>query len=128
MSVDRAKSDSPRAKLAALMEGPGAMAREEGMERTLPDLVREDDILGIAVDGDVVLVNLSETFRSEIQAWGKEDETLLCYSMVNTLCAGSGAKKVCFFFEGEQVETIAGTIYWAGTFDFNTGLCEESFG
>ena len=128
MSVDRAKSDSPRTKLAALMEGPGAMAREEGMERTLPDLVREDDILGIAIDGDVILVNLSETFRSEIQAWGKEDETLLCYSMVNTLCAGSGAKKVCFFFEGEQVETIAGTIYWAGTFDFNTGLCEESFG
>lgn len=127
-SVDRAKTDSPRAQLAALMEGPGDMARADGMETTLPDLVGEDDILGIAVDGDVVLVNLSESFRSEIQDWGEENETLLCYSMVNTLCANSGAKKVCFFFEGEQVETIAGAIYWAGTFDFNTGLCEESFG
>ena len=127
-SVDRERADSPRAQLAALMEGPGDQDREAGMEAPLPDMVGEEDILGIALEGDVVLVNLSESFRSEIQAWGREKETLLCYSMVNTLCLNTGGKKVCFFFEGEQVETIAGTIYWAGSFDFNTGLCEESFG
>ncbi|MBQ8074037.1 MAG: GerMN domain-containing protein [Clostridia bacterium] len=127
-SVDREKTDSPRAQLAALMEGPGDRERAEGLEATLPEMVGEEDILGIAVEGDVILVNLSESFRSEIQRWGREGETLLCYSMVNTLCANSGARRVCFFFEGDQVESIAGTIYWAGTFDYNTGLCEESFG
>ena len=75
-----------------------------------------------------MLVNLSESFRSEIQQMGREAETLLCYSMVNTLCLNSGARRVCFFFEGDQVEYIAGTIYWAGVFDYNPGLCEESFG
>ncbi len=127
-NVDRGRTDSPRAQLAALMEGPGEQQRAEGMEATLPDTVGEEDILAIAVEGDVVLVNLSESFRSEIQGWGRDGETLLCYSMVNTLCAGTGMKRVCFFFEGEQGEYIAGTIYWAGTFIYNPGLCEENFG
>jgi hypothetical protein len=28
-------------------------------------------------------------------------------------------KRVCFFFEGEQTERIAGEIYWAGEFLYN---------
>ena len=127
-SVSRELADSPREQLAALIEGPGARERAEGLEPTLPGQVGEDDILGIALEKDVVLVNLSESFRAEIQSWGREAETLLCYSMVNTLCENTGARRVCFFFEGEQVEYIAGLIYWAGEFDMNMGLCEESFG
>ena len=127
-TVDRELADSPREQLAALIDGPGAKERADGMEGTLPELVGEEDILGIAVEGDVLLVNLSESFRAEIQSWGREQETLLCYSMVNTLCENNGARQVCFFFEGEQIESIAGEIYWAGMFDENTGLCEESFG
>jgi len=73
-------------------------------------------------------VNLSETFRSEIQTAGKEKEFLTCYSMVNTLCANSGKKRVCFFFEGEQVEWIAGEIYWAGEFLWNPALSDPGMG
>ena len=127
-SVDRAKTDSPREQLAALIDGPGAKERAEGIEATLPELVGEEDILGMALEGETMLVNLSESFRAEIQSWGPERETLLCYSMVNTLCENTGACRVCFFFEGEQVEYIAGVIYWAGSFDVNYGLCEASFG
>ena len=72
--------------------------------------------------------NLSESFRAEIQAQGGEAETLICYSMVNTLCRNTGAKRVCFFFEGEQQEYIAGTIYWAGEFMYNIGLAEKGLG
>ncbi len=127
-SVDREMADAPREMLAALLDGPGATDRAEGLEPTVPDLVGEEDILGTALEGDVLLVNLSESFRAEIQSWGREGETLLCYSIVNTLCENTGARRVCFFFEGEQVEYIAGVIYWAGVFDRNDGLCEESFG
>ena len=127
-TVNRELADSPREQLTALLEGPDAREQAEGFAATLPGIVGEEDILGIGNQGDVMLVNLSESFRAEIQAWGREGETLLCYSMVNTLCANSGTRRVCFFFEGEQVEYIAGEIYWAGSFDYNTGLCEESFG
>ena len=126
--VDRKLADSPRTQLAALMEGPGEKERNEGIRPTLPQAVGEDDILGVQAVGDTLLINLSESFRSEIQAAGPEGEMLLCYSMVNTLCENSGIKRVCFFFEGEQVEYIAGEIYWAGEFDRNSGLIEPSYG
>ena len=127
-AVDRDLTDSPREQLIALIDGPGARERADGLMPTLPDLVNEEDILGVARVGDTMLVNLSESFRAEIQSWGKEGETLLCYSMVNTLCENNGVRRVVFFFEGEQVDEICGVICWSGTFDYNTGLCEKSFG
>ncbi len=126
--VARESVDSLRAQLCALMEGPDTTEQEEGITATLPDSVREDDILGVSAEGDTLLVNLSESFRAEIQAQGPEAETLLCYSMVNTLCKNSGMKRVRFFFEGEQVEHVAGTIYWAGEFMYNIGLAEKGLG
>ena len=126
--VARRSADSLRAQMCALMEGPDATEQEEGIVATLPPTVREDDILGIAAEGDTLLVNLSESFRAEIQEQGPEAETLICYSIVNTLCKNTGMKRVRFFFEGEQVETVAGTIFWAGEFMYNIGLAEKGLG
>ena len=102
-----------------IMEGPDATEQENGIKATLPEGIREDDILGISAEGDTLLVNLSENFREAIRENGAENETLLCYSMVNTLCLNTGLRRVCFFFEGEQTEWIAGEIYWAGEFLYN---------
>ena len=126
--VARKSADSLRAQLVALMEGPDSSEQEEGIVATLPETVREDDILGVSAEGDTLLVNLSESFRAEIQAQGKDAETLICYSIVNTLCKNTGMKRVRFFFEGEQVETVAGTLYWAGEFMYNIGLAEKGLG
>ena len=126
--VARRSVDSLRAQMCALMDGPDTTEQEDGITAPLPATVREDDILGIAAEGDTLLVNLSESFRAEIQEQGKEAETLICYSMVNTLCKNTGMKRVRFFFEGEQVETVAGTIYWAGEFMYNIGLAEKGLG
>ena len=126
--IARRSADSPRAQLCTLMEGPDTTEQEAGITATLPATVREDDVLGIAAEGDTLLVNLSESFRAEIQTQGSEAETLICYSMVNTLCKNTGMKRVQFFFEGEQVEYIAGTIYWAGDFMYNIGLAEKGLG
>ena len=126
--VARRSADSLRAQLCALMEGPDTAEQEEGIVATLPSTVREDDILGISAEGDTLLVNLSESFRAEIQEQGGDMETLICYSMVNTLCKNTGMKRVRFFFEGEQVEYVAGTLYWAGEFMYNIGLAEKGLG
>ena len=126
--VARRSADSLRAQLCALMEGPDYTEQEEGITATLPENVQEDDILGISAEGDTLLVNLSEGFRAEIQQQGKDAETLICYSMVNTLCKNTGMKRVRFFFEGTQVEYIAGTLYWAGEFMYNIGLAEKGLG
>ena len=120
--VERELADSPRAILGALLEGPNRRERENGISPTVPEGVREEDIQGIAAEGDTLLVNLSGRFRTMIREYGAEKEALLCYSMVNTLCLNSGMKRVCFFFDGEQTETIAGEIYWGGEFIYNPGL------
>ncbi len=126
--VDRRMTDSSRAQLRALLAGPAPHQRREGIAATMPEGLGEEDILGIAEEDDVLLLNLSENFRAGIQAGGPELETLLCYSIVNTLCENSGLRRVCFFFEGEQVEEIAGEIYWAGEFRYNPGLSESDRG
>ena len=120
--VERELADSPRVMLEALIEGPDRKERESGVSATMPEAISEDDILGIASEGDMLLVNLSEVVRSEIRSAGPEKEALLCYSMVNTLCLNSGLRRVCFFFEGQQAEYVAGEIYWGGEFIYNPGI------
>ena len=120
--VDRNMADSPRVLLQALLDGPDRRAGREGIHSTMPEGVTEEDILGIAAEGDTLLVNMSENFRKAIREAGAEKEKLLCYSIVNTLCMNSGLKRVCFFFGEKQAETIAGDIYWAGEFMVNPGI------
>lgn len=117
--VERNTADSPRVQLGALIHGPDSREREKGITSPLPEEVREDDLLGIAAEGDTLLVNLTGRFREAIREQGAEKETLLCYAMVNTLCANTGMKRICFFFEGEQAEWISGEVYWAGEFLYN---------
>lgn len=126
--VARRAADSPRSQLCALMEGPDASEQEDGIVATLPEAIREDDILGIAAEGDTLLVNLSDNFRLQIREQGADAETLICYSIVNTLCKNTGMKRVRFFFEGKQEENVAGAIYWAGEFMYNIGLAEKGLG
>ena len=120
--VDRETADSPRVQLNALMQGPERQDAGKGIVSPLPEDAREDDLLGIAAEGDTLLVNFSSSFLEKIKAQGPEKEMLLCYAMVNTLCENTGMKRVCFFFEGEQAEWIAGEIYWAGEFLYNPEL------
>ena len=105
--------------IRALIEGPDRKDRENGVRSPLPGAITEDDVLGIAAEGDTLLVNLSDSFRQGIREHGPEKEAIVCYSMVNTLCLNSVLRRVCFFFEGVQEEKIAGEIYWAGTFMYN---------
>ena len=120
--VERAAADSPRVQFAALIQGPDSREQEKGMRSPVPESIREDDLIGIAPAGDTVLVNLSSRCREEIAAQGAEKERLLCYAIVNTLCRNTGMNRVCFFFEGEQTEKIAGEIYWAGEFMYNPAV------
>ena len=117
--VDLETADSPRVQMNALMQGPDRADAARGITSPLPQDAREDDLLGIAAAGDVLLVNFSGGFREKIAALGAEKEMLLCYAIVNTLCENTGRKRVCFFFEGEQAEWIAGEVYWAGEFMYN---------
>lgn len=115
-SVPAGTIHDPRTLLLCMMQGTTPAEEADGITAVLPANLNDNDLLGFSLQDGTLAVNLSDRFRSAIIRWGKQDERLLCYSLVNTLCAATGARRVAFFFEGRTEETLAGTIYWGGTF------------
>lgn len=119
---------SPRQLLLQLMAGPRQQEADAGVQPTLPEDLTDADILGIALEGDTLLLNLSGRFAALIRTEGASYEQLLCYSIVNTLCEAKGLKRVLFFFDGEAAETLGGTLYWGGEFLLCPGLIDRTKG
>ena len=127
-AMTRKESGVPRSLFELLMDGATEKEKTEGIMETLPVGLTEENVLGIALMDDRLLINLDERFAQEIIRFGKDREQLLCYSIVNTLCRNTGATSVTFFFESQQRETLAGSIYWAGQFVYNPGMNADSVG
>lgn len=127
-ALPRQNAGIPRTVFQALLNGPTEMETVQGLMTTMPEGLSDEDILGIALDGDTLLINLSEQFAQKIIDFGTENEQTVCYSIVNTLCQNTGAKYVYFFFEGKQRESLAGLMYWSGQFIFNPGMNIENAG
>lgn len=119
--VSQGRASSLRILLAALFAGPTAAETAQGYTATLPDGLTDSDILGLSIQDDVLLVNLSVRFTQTI-AQQEMNETLLCYSLVNTLCDAAGVQRVRFYFEGDTAGSFSGKIYWGGEFLRNPGL------
>ena len=76
----------------------------------LPDTT----VLGIALADDTLLVNFSPAFEQVGEGMGEQEERMLAYSIVNTLCAATPATS--FFLSGSQFDGFSGKIYWPGLF------------
>ena len=64
IAVSRYDVDNPRALLKLLMEAP----EDGGARRAMPQGVTDADVLGVRVDSDQVLINLSGAFYQACQA------------------------------------------------------------
>lgn len=121
-------SQNLRSLLLSLMAGPTQQELNAGYEPVLPEGMTDADILGLALEGDTLLVNLSaacgELIRTQAATW----EQIACYAMVNTLGKAAGATRVRFFFDGQVVETLGGQLYWGGEFLVNPSLVDRSLG
>lgn len=89
----------------------------------LPEGMTEGDLMGTGYgENGVALINLSPRFLDLCQGMTREEERLMVYSMVNTLTELSGIDEVCFFINGKQPDTFAGSISLPGTFLRNVDL------
>lgn len=122
------QAQSLQALLLELIKGPTQAELDAGYEPVLPDGLDESDILGMALEGDTLLVNLSprcaELLRTQAASW----EQVACYSLVNTLCESIGARRMRFFFGGQMAEELGGTLYWGGEFLVNPSLIDQTLG
>ena len=108
---------NPRRLLHELSLGPQA---GDSSPELLPVMefssIADTDLLGLALNGSTLLVNFAPSFSSVRQDMTTEEERLLAYAIVNTLCIDERIKGVCFFESGNQFEGNPGGVYWSGLF------------
>lgn len=120
VAVSRYDVGSPRALLKLLMSAPMG----QNLVRAMPDGVTDADVLGVRVERDQVLVNLSGAFYQACAGMRPERARALVYSIVNTMCSLDGIRSVRFYFDGERVDSLASTISMRGPLLSNSGIVQ----
>ena len=87
----------------------------------LPAGLTDADILGLSIEGDTLLINLSARYADMIRK-SAMDQRLMAYAIVNTMCDGLQIRRVRFFFGSQSVETLGGSLIWSGEFLRTPGL------
>ena len=105
---------SPRALLLSLPAGDAPNA-------VLPEPIADSDVLGLAIEGDVLTINLSARYADVLHR-NTDDQRLIAYAIVNTMCRGLGVRRVRFCFDSAVTSTLGGDVLWSGDFLYSPGL------
>ena len=120
------QTGNPRALLNALFKGPLAMDSVPNAKAVFPaDSIKDSDIIGISLSGDMLLVNFSNTFLKAGQALTAQEDRLLAYALTNTLLHATKAKRISFFAGSSQIGGFTDEISWKGTFLYNVGIVAD---
>lgn len=108
---------NPRYILQEIAKGPKNCDSVQGLLSVMPEAaITDPTILGLAKDQGTLLVNFAPDFAAIPEGISPENERMLVYSMVNSLCENGSIQRVAFFISGVQPETFSGEIYWPGLF------------
>lgn len=105
---------SPRALLLSLPAGDAPHA-------VLPEPISDSDVLGLAIDGDILTINLSARY-ADVLRQSTQEHRLIAYAIVNTMCSGLGVRRVRFCFDSAVVPALGGDVLWSGDFLYCPGL------
>lgn len=129
IAVDRAvaqdQATQPRSLMRQLLIGPQSHDMGAETVTAFPEGVTEADILAIAVEGDTVLINLTQHFADACKSLDATQGRNMIYSIVNTLTELRGVNRVRFYVEGEQRQFLDSDLSTAGEFLRNTGLIQS---
>lgn len=115
--VPYSQATSPRTLMCELSKGPQVYDTVPGLVPVMTgNFISDTDMLGFSLTDGTLLANLSPSFFNHDYEMTANQERLLAYSIVNTLCYDLHIKSICFFESGTQFEGFTGTIYWAGLF------------
>lgn len=107
----------PRALLRELMNPP----RNSQLARALPESITDADIMGLQIQDDTALLNVTPAFSRACEGMTEAQERNLIYAIVNTLTEIEGVRRVRFFVDGTQAE-LAGHLFLGGEFFRHPGL------
>lgn len=120
LSIAQSQRSNPRALLQRLMQPPG----RAGLDRALPETITDADIIGLQVQGDTAVINVSRAFAAACADLSETQECNMIYAIVNTLTEMEGISRVRFFVDGTQAQ-LAGYLFMSGEFMRNIALAEE---
>ena len=72
-----------------------------------------------------MLLNFTQTLVDACQGFTPDRERQLVYAMVNTLLQSSSLKRVRFYIQGEQPQSLAGSLYLPGDFLLNADIVQD---
>ncbi len=116
---------SARYLIGCLMQGPQLVDGISDTHAVLPPDLGDADLLGVGLDGSVMVLNFSQHFASAARECDAEAERLLVYAIVNTLCELPAVRGVSFFINGTQPETLSGGLYLPGDFLKNGSIVRD---
>lgn len=115
---------SARSLLQQMILGPQPFDSRTGLSPVLPGELRSADLLGVGLAGNTLLMNFSARLPDLCVDFSNGEERLMVYALVNTMCHLPGVKKVALFIQGDQPDTLAGSLYLPGDFLPNDDLVE----
>lgn len=110
------QSQNPRYLMLQLMRGPTSSDTVKGNALLQGAGLKDAELMGFALDGDTLLVNLSDRFKALGEGMTTGSERLLAYALTNTLCQNGTAIKVRYYQSGKVPQSMTGEISWAGDF------------
>lgn len=82
----------------------------DGLTGVFPEGLLPEDILGVEVEDQVAVVNLSGAFYSRCQSLDSAGERRLVYAMINALTELDGIRAVRFVVEGQSIDAMVQSI------------------
>lgn len=111
---------SPRQLLREMMRAP----EDTALCAVMPEGVTDADVIGVKIEGDSALINLTQSFADACAGMDERQERNLIYAIVNTMTEFEGVARVRFYVDGAQTQ-LAGHLFVPGEFLRNSGLIAE---
>ncbi|MBQ9941693.1 MAG: GerMN domain-containing protein [Christensenellaceae bacterium] len=76
-----------------------------------PEEITLDDVKSISVSGGTATLDFSDNFLRQLKKMSEKKQTLLIYSIVNSLCEMEDVRRVQFLVEGERAGEVSPRLY-----------------
>ena len=124
-SIPADTAGHPRTLLSVMLAGVTDEEAALGLSSPLPTRLTIDDILGISVEGDTLLLNLSSNFAFRVTQMSENAQRLCCYAMVDGLCDTLRLTRVRFYWDGEVHGQLGTAFDWSGEFMLNHAVTDR---
>ena len=107
--IAQEKAGAPKEMLAELMRGP-TEADDKDVSPSFLSGISMEDVNDVYLAKDIAVVDFKASIIEKLAGVSRRDESMMIYSIVNTLTNINNIKRVQFLIDGERVESLGGNL------------------